>query len=117
MTDPYQDKESDLALLEGLKAGKRECYEALFNRHLQPIYWFIYYMVHQKEVAEDLTQDVFIKLYHNAHLYRHTGSFSAWLHQMAKNVTLDYLRREQRVQKWTESIESALEIEDEVKDR
>jgi len=96
MPDPSLDRnQSDLILIEGLKEGKRECYEALYNRYLETIYRFIFYMIHQKEAAEDLTQEVFIKLYHSAHLFDlKRGTFSAWLHQMAKNLTLDYLRHE-----------------------
>ena len=95
--------QSDFELLEGLKKGKRECYEILYHRYVETIHWFIYYIVRQKEAAEDLTQEVFIKLYHNAHLYRPTGSFSAWLHQIAKNMTLNYIRHEKWIQPITRS--------------
>ena len=56
-----EHQESDLNLLHGLKEGKRECYEALYHRYAQPIYRFIYAMVHQKEASEDLVQEVFFK--------------------------------------------------------
>ena len=102
MSDPSLERENDLLLVEGLKGGKKECYEALYNRYIGPMYRFIYYMVHQKEAAEDLTQEVFIKLYHSAHLFdSKKGSFSTWLHQMAKNLTLNYIRREKFIQPQT----------------
>jgi len=85
---------SDQLLIEGWKQGKTECYEALYHKYSRPIYWFIYYMVRENEAVKDLTQDVFIKLYHSAHLCRKTDKFSSWLYKIAKNLTLNYLRDE-----------------------
>ena len=108
----------DLALLEGLKAGKRESYEALYKRHVRDIYKFIYYMVCQKETAEDLTQDIFIKLCKSADLYNpRKGSFSAWLHQMAKNHTLNYLRHEKRIDRDSALSEDPKKAEQILKDQ
>ena len=126
MAEFSQDRNQiDRLLLEGWKEGKKECYDALYQHYVQPIYRFIYHMVHQRELAEDLTQETFIKLYHNAHLYRPSGAFSSWLYQIARNLTLNYLRNEMRREKriqmasasdLTPSPESVMEMEQILKD-
>ena len=120
---PPEYQESDIALLQGLKEGKRECYEALYNRYAQPIYRFIYSMVHQKEAAEDLVQEVFFKLYRSAHSYEGMSKFSTWLYQIAKNLTLNHLRDEKRTREQSVSLsdfvsssKGAIEIERMLKD-
>src|SRR3989338_6584967 len=99
MPDPSRNRDQiDRLLLEGWKEGKKECFDELYQYYVGPIYRFIYHMVQQKETVEDLTQEVFIKLYHNAALYRPTGSFSSWLYQIARNLTISYFRREKSAQ-------------------
>src|SRR3989338_4393227 len=118
-----EHQESDLNLLHGLKEGKRECYEALYHRYAQPIYRFIYAMVHQKEASEDLVQEVFFKLYRSAQFYQGKSKFSTWLYQIAKNLTLNYLRDERKAREQSVSLsdvvsspEGAIEIERLLKD-
>lgn len=83
---------SDDELIEEVKQGSRESFEALYNKYVQPIYRFIYHMLNHRERAQDLTQEVFIRLYHNASQFSPTGKFSSWLYRMAKNMTLNYIR-------------------------
>lgn len=72
--------------------GDRDALEALVRRYYGKIYNYIFFRLQDKETAEDLTQDVFVKLTKSIHLYRPTASFSAYLYRIAHNTLVDYYR-------------------------
>ncbi len=86
---------SDLELIEALKSGSMSGFEALYNRYVKQIYWFAYRMLNNKERAEDVTQEVFIRLYRKAGHYKPVGKFSSWLYRLARNTVLNYIRDHQ----------------------
>jgi RNA polymerase sigma-70 factor, ECF subfamily len=57
------------------------------------IYRFIYFYVRHKEVAEDLTQETFYRVYKNLHTYKHNANMETWIKRIARNATYDYFRR------------------------
>lgn len=70
----------------------------LYSKYHQDVFQFLFYMVKNKEVAEDLTQDVYIKALKAYHQFREGASEKTWLYSIAKNTAIDYLRRQKYVQ-------------------
>jgi RNA polymerase sigma-70 factor (ECF subfamily) len=77
--------------LEGREAAHRE----LIRRYERPVFSLIFRMVRDRELAEDLTQDSFIKVLSHLDRYRAEFKFSSWLFKIANNVAIDHLRRRQ----------------------
>ena len=74
------------------KQGSEQAFGQLYELYFEKIYKFIFYRVSQKEVAEDLAEDVFIKAWQNIRSVKE-DSFSGWLYQIAKNRVIDYYRQ------------------------
>ena len=88
-----QDKE----IVERILNGDVQAFELIINRYEMSIARFIYQMVRDKETAEDLTQEVFILAYNKLFTYKSDYKFSAWLYRIARNKTIDYIRKEGKV--------------------
>ncbi len=71
-------------------------YEALVQRHSPVVYSLIYRLIGNREEAEDLTQEVFIKVYNNLKKFEEQSSFSSWLYRIATNSALDGLEKLKR---------------------
>jgi RNA polymerase sigma-70 factor (ECF subfamily) len=82
-------------LLWAAKAGDLEAFNRLVLLHQNNLYWWIYSLVHDEDLAEDLTQTTFIAAYEHIHSFR-GGSFRAWLFRIARNRSFDELRRTRR---------------------
>lgn len=66
-------------------------YEILVQRYLSRVYSITYRVVSNKEEAEDITQEVFIKVYHGLKKFEQQASFSTWIYRIATNTALDSL--------------------------
>ncbi len=82
----------EILLIGRAVRGDRNALEALVRLYYGKIYNYIFYRLQDKQTAEDLTQDVFVKLTKSIHLYRPTSSFSAYLYRIAHNTLVDYYR-------------------------
>lgn len=76
-----------------LKKGDRSAFEVLMRKYYARILNFIYRFLGNRQIAEDLTQDVFMKVYKSAFRYRPRSQFQTWLYTIAKNACLNQLRR------------------------
>jgi RNA polymerase sigma-70 factor, ECF subfamily len=75
---------------------KTESYELLVQRHMNYVYNLVYRVVRQKEEAEDVTQEVFVKVYSSIRTFDQRSSFSTWLYRIAVNSALDHLDKAKR---------------------
>ena len=90
VSDPGRDEERNL--VERAKRDPRE-FGALYDRHFQQIYRFVYSRVREQTAAEDVTSEVFIKALRAMPRYQDTGRpFAAWLYQIAVNAIADRYR-------------------------
>jgi RNA polymerase sigma-70 factor (ECF subfamily) len=90
VSDPSRDEER--TLVERAKRDPRE-FGALYDRHFQQIYRFVYSRVREQSAAEDVTSEVFIKALKAMPRYQDTGRpFAAWLYQIAVNAIADRYR-------------------------
>ncbi len=79
-------------LVAGLKAGDPAAFESLVQGFGDRLYRFVRRLVGERW-ADDLTQDVFMRVYRTIGSYRPIGRFEAWVYTVANNVCVDFLRR------------------------
>lgn len=102
--------EQDLELLQRCLAGENSAWESLLKVYTRKIYNLCYRFTGRAEEAEDLTQEVFIKIFRTLQSFDAAqGSFSTWLHRVARNHLVDHYRRNQK-DRMTGSIEDDLEM-------
>jgi len=85
--------DADVAALA--KEGREPAFRELVRRYERPVFSLIFRMVRDRELAEDLAQDTFIKVLNNIDRYRPEFKLSSWLFKIANNITIDHLRRRQ----------------------
>lgn len=74
--------------------GDREAFAELVRRHKTPIYNFVLRQVRQTNTAEDVTQDVFMRVVQSASEFKHEARFSTWAYTIARNLCVDHLRKQ-----------------------
>jgi RNA polymerase sigma factor (sigma-70 family) len=78
-------------------SGDVEAFGELYTNHVTKIYRYVYYNVHDKEHAEDITQEVFLKAWKAIGSCRgKEKTFSSWLYRIAHNLIVDKLRKSQK---------------------
>lgn len=85
--------ENDSKLVSLYLDGNEEALKELVSRYLTPIYNFSYRLSGNKDEANDITQDTFIKIWKNLKKYKPEKKFSTWIFTIAKNTTFDWLRK------------------------
>lgn len=75
--------------------GRDPAFRELIRRYERPVFSLIFRMVRDRELAEDLAQDTFIKVLNHIDRYRPEFKLSSWLFKIANNVAIDHLRRRQ----------------------
>jgi RNA polymerase sigma-70 factor (family 1) len=89
---------SDEQLLSDLIQGRPDAFTALYERHQRKVYQIIYRYVHSAAMADDLTQEVFIKLWDNREQLTSVQSFGSYLMVIARNHTLNSLKAALRIE-------------------
>ncbi len=84
---------SDPAVVTEARKGSESAYRELLSRYERPVFSLIFRMVRDRETAEDLSQETFIKVLNNLDRYSPEFKFSSWLFKIANNLTIDHLRR------------------------
>jgi RNA polymerase sigma-70 factor, ECF subfamily len=84
---------ADPAVVELARKGSEAAYRELLTRYERPVFSLIFRMVRDREMAEDLSQETFIKVLNNLDRYSPEFKFSSWLFKIANNLTIDHLRR------------------------
>jgi RNA polymerase sigma-70 factor (ECF subfamily) len=85
--------DADVAALAN--QGREAAFRELVRRYERPVFSLIYRMVRDRETAEDLAQDTFVKVLNHIDRYRPEFKFSSWVFKIANNVAIDHLRRRQ----------------------
>ena len=75
--------------------GREAAFRELVRRYERPVFSLVFRMVRDRETAEDLAQDTFIKVLNHIDKYRSEFKLSSWLFKIANNVAIDHLRRRQ----------------------
>ena len=86
--------ESEAVIIEQARRGDPLAWEKLVVRYTKRIYNMCYRFVSRTDLAEDLTQDVFIKIYKNLNSYHlESGSFLTWMVSVTRNLLIDHYRQ------------------------
>lgn len=83
--------DADVAALA--QQGREDAFRELVRRYERPVFSLIYRMVRDRELAEDLAQETFIRILNHIDRYRPEFKLSSWLFKIANNLTIDHLRR------------------------
>lgn len=82
----------DHDVMLAVRNGEMEKLGILFQRHSKHLYNFFLMGIHDRDVSEDLVQDVFLRILKYRHTYRDNASFPVWMFTIARNVRTDYFR-------------------------
>ncbi len=92
-----RDRSADIELVARCRAGEPAAWEHLVRQYSRRIYHLAYKFVGRHEQAEDLTQEVFLKIYRSLEQYNpEAGDLPNWLLRLARNLVIDDYRRRQR---------------------
>jgi RNA polymerase sigma-70 factor (ECF subfamily) len=88
-----QDIPDDLLMLRYAN-GDIAAFETLLERHRQPLFGYLSRMLGNRELAEDIFQEIFLRIIHSRKRYTKSAKFSTWLYRIAHNSCVDAFRRE-----------------------
>jgi RNA polymerase sigma-70 factor (ECF subfamily) len=86
---------TDQEVVAWARDGVEAAYRELLRRYERPVFSLIYRMVRDRELAEDLTQETFVKVLNALDRYRPEFKFSSWIFKIANNAAIDQLRRKE----------------------
>ncbi len=91
--------QSDKELVEGYLSGKQSSFEQLVNRHQSRVFSYILMLVKDRQLADDIFQDTFIKIVRTikSGAYKEEGKFIQWAMRIAHNLTIDHFRKSKRI--------------------
>jgi len=90
------DLMSDEYIMEAVKNGDLQQATILFDRYNKRIFNFLARMASDREIAEDLTQNVFLRILKYKHTYNPEMKFQSWIYQMARNGFADHYRQQKQ---------------------
>jgi len=83
---------TDAEIMQRAAAGDEGCFDFLVTKYRRPIIGFMYRMVHNQAVAEELAQEVFLRVYRARESYRAEARFTTWLYRIAANMAINHAR-------------------------
>lgn len=86
---------TDHELVTRAQQGSEKAYRELLGRYQRPVFSIIYRMIRDREQAEDLAQETFVRVFNNIDRYDPRYKFSSWIFKIATNLTIDWIRRKE----------------------
>jgi len=86
-------KLDDKALAALAVAGRERAFRELLSRYERPVFSLVFRMVRDRELAEDLAQEAFIRAFNAIAKFNPQYKFSSWIFKIANNLTIDHLRK------------------------
>jgi RNA polymerase sigma-70 factor, ECF subfamily len=83
---------TDAEVMLRVKAGDDSAFDYLVQKYRRPMVSFMYRMAHNAAAAEDLAQEVFLRVYRSREKYEASAKFSTWLYRIATNLAVNYAR-------------------------
>jgi RNA polymerase sigma-70 factor, ECF subfamily len=90
--DPSGEGLTDAQIMLRVKAGDDSAFEFLVQKYRRPMVSFMYRMAHNAAVAEDLAQEVFLRVYRSRQNYEASAKFTTWLYRIASNLAVNHAR-------------------------
>lgn len=88
--------DEDIELLESFKQGNHQAFERLVTKYKVIVFNTIYSTVGDIQEADDIAQEVFLKVYYSAKSFKYKSLFSTWLYRITVNKCIDELRKKKR---------------------
>jgi RNA polymerase sigma-70 factor (ECF subfamily) len=101
-------EQPDSEIVRRIQSGDAAAFDELMRRYKRPVLNFVFRMLGNAHDADDVAQDVFVRVYRNLDTYRPGTKFSTWLFALARNAAIDRIRWRSRHR--AESIESVAEV-------
>ncbi len=92
-----KDIDEDQLLVKKILNGDKSSFEEFMHKYNKKIFNYIFYMVRNEEIAAELTQDLFIKLYTILHKYKSEYKFTTWMYKICYNMVIDYIRKNKNI--------------------
>jgi len=86
------DPSSDAAIMLRAAVGDEAAFNYLAEKYHRPIFHFLFRMVHNQAIAEELAQEVFLRVYRSRQSYRAEARFTTWLYRIATNLAVNHAR-------------------------
>lgn len=103
---------TDIQLMDDVRDGKVEKLAVLFERHHVALFNFFLRLTGNRNISEDLVQEVFFRILNYRKTYKGESKFTTWMYQIARNTHIDFLRKKKEVlpldEQWKESYSSEL---------
>ncbi len=87
---------ADKELIQEILLGNNNAFKTLVEKYQQQVFRVVMGFVHSKEDAEDVTQDIFIKVYQSLSSFKGKSEFSTWLYRVAVNMSLNFINRNKK---------------------
>lgn len=102
----------DAELMLRVKEGDGASFAVLLDKHRSPVIHFLYRMVQNQAVAEELAQEVFLRVYRSRATYEPTAKFTTWLFRIATHLALNALRdgKHERVQERLDEVSDDMPV-------
>src|SRR5262245_27272848 len=84
---------SDEALMTRYQRGDLAAFATLVERHKTALYNFVFRQIKAPPAAQDLTQEVFLRIIESASSFKHEAKFTTWAYTIARNLCIDHLRK------------------------
>ncbi|MFR5892090.1 MAG: RNA polymerase sigma factor [Bacilli bacterium] len=81
-------------LVKKLQNKDEEAFQKIYNAYVKLIYHIAYSYTYNKEDAEDIVSEVFMKVMHSIHSYQENGKFKEWISMITRNVSLNFVTRD-----------------------
>ena len=108
MTEDYTERDP-IILMQRAKDGDGDAFGQLYHTYLIPVFRYIYFRIRDKDTAEDLTQDVFLKVYGAISRFEHKDTSPlAYFFTVARNTVIDYQRKKKTIPLDGDGTEAAL---------
>jgi len=85
--------DDDIELMLSFQKGEKSCFEKILEKYEKPLINFIFRTIGDRWAAEDLTQEVFLRIYRSAATYKPLAKFSTWLYKIAFDLCIDHQRK------------------------
>lgn len=90
--DKQESPERDAQLMLQVRDGDQASFGLLLEKHRSPVMHFLYRMVQNQAVAEELAQEVFLRVYRSRQTYAASAKFTTWLYRIATNLAVNHAR-------------------------
>lgn len=86
----------DIEIIESFKRGNAHAFNILVNKYQKKVYWVVRKMVLDHDEANDITQDIFIKIHSSLHEFRGDSKFFTYIYKVSVNFCLNHLSKKKR---------------------